>query len=229
MEAGFSREALFTGMTGNAFKLGTVLTLGWFWPRIAGCSVLYRGGSMGTIDFDNILAVIEADVSLIDAPGYVRHNSGEVYFYVVRRVNGCGEQEHTSAGAVKVSIGADGEPALPEPNSVFGLKAEQTAGNRVRLIWYYCPLGQGQKPVCFRVYCDGGTGQIDYGNSIAAIYYGGRKFYQYQSEPFDVGTYLFAVRAEDAGGTGNRSLARIEIQLDATNPGIADILSFESI
>jgi len=35
------REALFNGMTANAFKLGTTLSLGWFWLRIAGCSALY--------------------------------------------------------------------------------------------------------------------------------------------------------------------------------------------
>ena len=54
VERDWLREALFNGMTANAFKLGTTLSLGWFWVRVAGCSVLYRGSSMGEIDFVNI-------------------------------------------------------------------------------------------------------------------------------------------------------------------------------
>ncbi len=44
MEKGWLREALFGGATCNGFKLGTVLSLGWFWSRVGGCSVLSRGG-----------------------------------------------------------------------------------------------------------------------------------------------------------------------------------------
>ena len=57
MELKFLREALYNGMTANAFKLGTVLTGGWFWMRIGGCSVLYRGPGMSEINFDDLLAV----------------------------------------------------------------------------------------------------------------------------------------------------------------------------
>jgi len=61
IEMSWLREALFNGMTANAFKLGTVLSLGWFWSRTAGCSALYRGYDMEEIDFSNILAVTEQD------------------------------------------------------------------------------------------------------------------------------------------------------------------------
>ena len=71
METMWLKEVLFAGQTSNAFKLGTVLTLGWFWPRIAGCSVLYRGSSMETIEFENILAVTEADACQVLPPSYV--------------------------------------------------------------------------------------------------------------------------------------------------------------
>ena len=75
MDRGWLREALFAGMSANAFKLGTVLTCGWFWPRIDGCSVLYRGDRMDIIDFSNVLAVAEVDASQISPPNYVQHNS----------------------------------------------------------------------------------------------------------------------------------------------------------
>jgi len=229
METKWLKEALFAGMTANAFKLGTVLTLGWFWPRVAGCSVLYRGNSMTTIDFANILTVAEANACEISPPSYVQHNSNSTYFYVVRRANNHGCQEHTLAAAVKVSIDANGDLAQPQPNSIFAVRAEQGAGSKIQLAWFYCPIDQKSEPVCFKVYYDAGTGQIDYENPIAVIRYTGRTFYNYQSDTLDAGTYLFVIRAEDATGTENASLARTRIQLDTIIPDAADILSAETV
>lgn len=229
MEIRFLRNALFSGMTSNAFKLGTVLTLGWFWVRVAGCSVLYRGKSMAQIDFENILNVVGPDAGLISPPSYVQHNKNTGYYYVLRRSNVCGDEEHTLAAVVKVSIDADGELAKPHPNSACEIKAQQVDGNKVRFIWHYCTIEQQSAPVHFNVYYDAGTGQIDYENQIDTIYYAGKKFYSYQSDPLSSNEYLFAVRSEDATGTENCSLARIKIQLDTTDPSAIDILSIEAI
>ena len=51
METKFLKAALFGGMTADAFKLGTVLSLGWFWLRTAGCHIIYRGQD-GVFDYD---------------------------------------------------------------------------------------------------------------------------------------------------------------------------------
>jgi hypothetical protein len=229
MESKFLRDSLFSGMTSNAFKIGTVLSLGWFWTRIGGCSVLYRGHSMEWVDFDNLLAVAKLNTGTISPPGYLQHNNSSTYFYVVRRVNGCGYEEHTIAAAVKVSIDAEGNLAEPYPNKVFAWHVKQVDGNKVQLLWYYCPVGQKAGPARFKVYCDGGTGQIDYENPLATIDYKGRKFYSYLTDAFDAGSYLFAIRAEDAGGIENSSLAHLKIQLDTTNPDAIDILSTEAV
>lgn len=229
MESKWLEDSLFAGMTSSAFKLGTVLTLGWFWTRVSGCSVLYHGGSMEEIDFDNILAVTEIDACRVSPPGYVQHNSGSVYFYVVRRANICGCQEHTLSAAVKVVIGADGNLVQPQPNEVFDAKAEQVDGGKVHLVWYYCPLEQKAEPICFNVYYDGGTGRIDYQNPIATVSYIGRAFYSYQSDTLDAGGYLFAIRAEGANGMENSSLAQLIVQLDTTSPTAIDIIGTEAI
>jgi len=228
METKWLKEALFSGMTANAFKLGTVLTLGWFWPRVTGCSVLYRGSSMEAIDFANILTVAEAEAHEISPPSYIQHNNNSTYFYVIRRVNNCGEQEYTLAAAVKVTIDTDGELAQPQPNSIFEVRAKQVAGSKIQLAWFYCPIDQKSKPVCFKIYYDAGTGQIDYENSITVIHYIGRTFYNYQSDTLDTDRYLFAIKAEDSAGTENASLARISIQLNTTSPDAINILSAEA-
>ncbi len=229
METRFLKEALFSGMTSNAFKLGTVLALGWFWNRINGCLVLYRGLGMERIDFTNILAVAEQDIDTISPPNYLPHDNNVTYFYVVRRVNGYGYQEQTIAAAAKVSINADGHIAKPQPNKIFAWRVKQVDSDKIQLLWYYCPIRQKSKPVCFLVYWDSGSGQIDYENPIATIDYEGRIFYSYLSNTLELSRYLFAIRAEDISGVENSSLAQLKIQLNTTNPDAIDILSAEAI
>jgi hypothetical protein len=229
MEIKWLKEALFAGQTSNAFKLGTALTLGWFWPRLSGCSILYRGESFQQIDFANILTVTQMDACLISPPAYLPHESSSTYFYVVRRANNCGDEEHTLSAAVKVSIDADGDLALGQPNNIFCARAKQIAGSRIQLVWYYCPVGQQSMPACFRIYTDNRTGQIDYENPLATIDYSGRMFYSYHSDALETGRYLFAIRARDAAGMEDSSWAKIRVQLDTASPEAMDILGVEAI
>jgi len=229
IERSWLREALFNGMTASAFKLGTTLSLGWFWVRVAGCSVLYRGPSMERIDFTKILTVAEQSACEISPPSYIPHNNSSIYFYVVRRFSNCGYQELTLAAAAKVSIDASGELEKPQPSNIFNSKAEQVDDNKIQLVWFYCPLEQKSQPVCFNVYYDGGMGQIDYENPLTKISYEGRRFYSYQSGALGAGGYLFTIRAEDADGIENSSSAQLKIQLDTSNPDAIDILSTETV
>ncbi|MBW7991896.1 MAG: LamG domain-containing protein [Planctomycetes bacterium] len=229
IEMSWRREALFNGMTANAFKLGTALSLGWFWARITGCSALYRGYNMDEIDFANILAVAEHDDSEISPPGYISHSSGSTYFYIIRRFNSCGYQERTLAAAVKFSIGSNGEPAEPKPNKVFDSISWPVDGSKIRLVWFYCPIEQKSQPVCFNIYYDSRTGQIDYQNPLAKIDYKGRKLYSFQSGTLETGKYLFAIRAEDASGLENSSLAQLKIQLDTINLNAINIVRVEAV
>ena len=229
IERSWLREALFNGMTANALKLGTTLSLGWFWIRVTGCSVLYRGPSIERIDFTNILTVAEQNACEISPPSYVPHNNSSIYFYVIRRFSNCGYQELTLAAAAKVSIDANGELEKPQPSNIFSSKAEQVDGNKIQLVWFYCPLEQKSQPVCFNVYYDGGIGQIDYENPLAKISYEGRRFYSCQSGALGAGGYLFTIRAEDEDGVENSSSAQLKIQLDTTNPDAIDILSTETV
>jgi hypothetical protein len=228
MEARFF-DSLYEGDSPNGVKLGMGLIGGDFWPRITGCQVLYRGLEIDKIDFSNILAVAEVGAYEVRPPSYVPHSSSSTYFYVVRRANGCGCQEHTLAAAVKVSIDTSGNLAEPQPNNIFEARAKQVGSNKVRLVWYYCPVKQQSPPVYFRIYYDAGIGQINYENPVATICYAGRRFYSYESDTLEASQYLFCIKAEDAAGTENASLAEIRIQLDTISPGAVSILSAETI
>lgn len=222
-------DSLFEGDSPNGAKLGMGLTDGDFWPRVAGCQMLYRGPGMDKIDFSDILAVAETEASNIWPASYVPHDSGSTYFYVICRANNCGYQEYTLAAAVKVSIDASGNLVDPRPNNIFEARAEQVDGNKIQFVWYYCPIEQQSPPVCFKVYYDAGTGQVNYENSITTICYVGRKFYNYQSDILEAGKYLFAIRAEDAAGMENASLAQIKVQLDTTSLSSVNIISAETV
>jgi hypothetical protein len=221
-------DALFNGMTANAFKLGTSLSLGWFWVRVTGCSVLYRGPGMEQIDFRNILAVAGLVAGEISPPGYLPHDSSSIYFYVLRRFNHCGYQECTLAAAAKVCFDANSELAQPQPNKIFASRAEPVGGNGVRLTWFYCPVEQESQPARFNVYGDGRTGQIDFENPLAAIDYRGPKFYSYLSDTLEPGRYLFAIRTEDAAGTENSSSDHLSVEIEGTGPDAIDILQAQT-
>lgn len=223
------RDALFNGMTVEAFKLGTVLTLGWFWVRIDGCTALYRGYSAEQIDFDNILAVAGPDSEMINPPSYVIYEPETDYFYLVRRFNGIGHRENTIAAAVKVAINSDGNLKEPRPNKIFDSYVTRMDANRLRIVWFYCPLEQKSEPACFKIYYNNGSGQIDYETPLAEIKYKGRRFYSYQSPQLSAGKYLFAVRAENTDGFENDSQARLEIQINSKNPGPIEILETRNV
>jgi len=229
MQTGWLRDALFNGMSANAFKLGTTLSLGWFWVRVTGCAAIYRGPGIEQIDFTNVLTVTEQDASVISPPGFVLHEAGTTYVYVLRRFDNCGYQELTLAAAAKVSLDADGDPAEPQPNKIFAARAEQACGNKVRLVWLHCPLEQQSPPVCFKIYYDGGAGQIDYETPLAAIGYQGQKFYSFQSASLQAGRYRFAIRAEDADGVQDSSSARQAIDVGGAGPDAIDVLQAQTV
>ena len=222
-------DSLFEGDSANGVKLGMGVTGGDFWPRPAGCSVLYRGSSIEMVDFANIVAVVGLDAEQISPPVYIQHDSGQTYFYVVRRANQCGEQEQTCGCAVRVAIDDNGQLALAEPNDIFELRVERLAGSKVRLVWFYCPIEQKSEPARFRVYCDGRSGQVDYENPVGPVGYAGRRYYSYESASLDAGRYQFAVRAEDAAGTEDGSFAKVAVEIDAASPAGIDILSAEMV
>lgn len=206
-------DSLFEGDSANGVKLGMGLTGGDFWPRVEDCQNLYRGGSVCTIDFDTILAVRDVDEILIGCGDEVGHEAGQSYLYVVRRANRCGDQEQSFGAAIMAVF--DGESGLIEPgcNKVFSIFAEQIKGPRVRVVWYYCPIGQEVACGGFNVYSDNGTGQVDYETPVTAVDYAGARFYSYKSDVLSEGRYLFVIRAVSKIGQENNFDGAIEIEI----------------
>ncbi len=215
-------DALFGGMTARAFKLGTVLTRGWFWTRRRGCSVLYRGPTLDAVDFGDILCVVNRDAEEVSLPTYLSHEPGSTWCYVLRRFNTCGHSERTTAAALLVTTGPDGTLAAPAPNGVLGLTARRVDGDRVALRWYYSPLGQPVAPEVFTVYADDET-------MLGAISYQGRRVYHFQTDPLASGPHTFAVRARSAAGIESVTKAKVSCAIGGPQPPAATILTAEAI
>jgi hypothetical protein len=228
IELSWLKDGLFNGMTSNSLKLGTTINLGWFWSRITGCTVLYRGPNIEQVDFDTVLTVAGRNADEISPPDYLGHESSSTYFYTVRRYNNCGYQEHTLAASAKISLDANRELDNSKPNKIFTAKVERVDIDRVLLTWFYCPLEQSSQPVCFNIYYDRGTGQIDYENPLAVISYQGRKFYSHEIGSLETGRYLFTIRAKDINGIQNGSLAHLAIEFEDKNPDPIKILQAET-
>lgn len=222
-------DSLFEGDSANGVKLGMGLTGGDFWPRVKGCQNLYRGGSVCTVDFDKILAVRDVDEILIGCGDEVGHEAEQSYFYVVRRANRCGDQEKSFSAAIRVVF--DGESDLIEPgcNKVFSIFAEQIKGPRVRVVWYYCPIGQEVACGGFNVYSDNGTGQVDYETPVTAVDYAGARFYIYESGVLSEGRYLFVIRAVSKSGQEDDFDGAIEIEIGNMPPDGVGSLSAECV
>lgn len=228
-ETPWLREALFHGMTSAAFKLGTVMTQGWFWVRRNGCAVVYRGANLGEIDFSRILCVVEPEVREFSLPAYLSHAPGSVHCYLVRRFNSCGYQERTEAAAVTVRIAPDGKLAKPSPNSVLGLGAEQVGPGKLRLTWFYGPLDQNATPERFHVYSDGGSGPVDLQNPVATIPYRGPRFYAYESNVPGDGLYAFVITAESADRIESPPSPNVSCQVRSLPLDVVKILGTEVV
>jgi len=229
IETSWQREVILNGVTDAAIKLATCLTQGWFWTRRSGCAAIYRGINVPDAASGPIVCVTEADARQVTLPTYLPHEPDSTSFYLLRRFHSCGHQDRTTDAVVCIRVGSDGQVVVPAPNAPLNLRAEPAAGNRVELTWLHYPLDQEVALQLFRVYGDGGIGDIDFVHPMASLPYDGHRFYRWQSQPLGAGRYLFAVRSESAAGTASPPQAVTSCEVRACSPDEPGILSVEAI
>ena len=208
METRFLKEALFGGMTSNAFKLGTVLSLGWFWMRISGCHTVYRGQD-GNIDYATICAVMELADSQVTIPNQDLP-ANTIWHYLRRQVSDCGLESDDSPLCVVV-IDSNGDTIGDTPNPPHNLTIEKLAGAKLKLRWRYTRISEEIVPTGFHIYMDSGSG-FDFGSPDAAVSFnrGRNGEFEWTSGSLNNGqTYKFVVRSyrTDEGESQNTNYA----------------------
>jgi hypothetical protein len=150
------------------------------------------------MDFEELVCV--SDIETGEMFSNLNHLAGAAYIYALREVNGGGNEQHGPGAVVRAAFDSEGELITAGCNDTFHVDARQAAGCKVRLLWYYCPLGQDAACSEFRIYGDGGSGQIDFENVVAMVECRGVRLYSYVSDSLSEGRYLFCVRCVTDGG-----------------------------
>ncbi len=215
-------DGLYEGDSPNGVKLGMGLTGGDFWPRVEGCRNLYRGGGPFDVDFERLISV--ADINAGQIVSKSAHEAGSVYYYVLRDVNGCGDEVQGSA-MVRAVFDGEGNWIEPGCNDVFDIWAGQIPGPRVRLVWYYCPADELVECERFNVYDDNGSGEIDFENVSGTVAYQGKGLYSYESGVLSEGEFRFCVRCESVSGTESGLAGMVRIGVTECVPAEAGTIS----
>ena len=209
MDSKFLKDALFGGMTGNAIKLGTVLSLGWFWIRTERCYTIYHGLD-GVIDHDNVVAVMNDDAEQVSISVAILAGGEENGSFVRRHVSHCG-----------LESGDSPIYTIPDaPNVPIQIEAEPLAGGAVKIRFWYPPVNQIREPDGFNIYIAEGGVDFDYDSPTGVVSYGkvGKREFYYDSDPLVHGTcYKAVVRAYcDAGESLDSAV--ISFVADAVGP-----------
>ena len=215
------------GQFGNGLQLQQVLLWGQFWTRLQGCYNVYRGyDHINNIDYDRIIATGKSKGSLV-LPTTVSHEANTDYYYSVRRASCSGKEEKGTLAIVRLSLDIDGKVRPARPNCVSSLCAQAVGDSKIRIGWWYWPIGQQVAPSHFAIYGDGGSGAIDYENVLGQVAYAGMRFYSYTSSAGDNNkTYRFSVRSVGSDGSDDSNRLFVEAVVDLSGPdgieGIAD-------
>lgn len=227
-ETPWLREALFNGATHSAFKLGTVLTQGWFWTRRNGCTAAHRGATVNQVDLSRVLYVAEPETKEMPLPAYLSHAAGSTHCYLLQRFDSCGHSEKTMAAVAVVHITLNGELAQAQPNAVIGPKSEQTSTTGVQLVWFYCPLDQKIAPAHFDLYQSDLAGEIDLKNPTEIVRYEGRRFYCWRGTGLASEQQMFVLQAVSRAGTEGMSRVKAIHRIAVSPPEPAAILVAKS-
>ncbi len=217
MRTKWLKDSLFAGMTANAFSLGTVLSLGWFWQRINGCQTVYRGQD-GDMDYDNIQAVMELTDSQVTVPHQVLAPK-TIWHYLRRQVSDCGIESLDGPIAV-ITIDSDGDMIPLTPNCPHCLEIEKVSGGKLKVLWRYTEIGQEIIPTGFRIFIDSGSG-FDFASPDATVAYniGGSGEYEWTSDALSDGQqYRFCVRSYATGAGESQNTDYVAATADSGGP-----------
>jgi len=217
MEAKFLTDSLFGGMTSQAFKLGTVLSLGWFWERVGGCHIVYCGQD-GEIDYETVQAAMNLDATDVTVPNQALP-AGTIWHYVRRRLSDCGLESPDSPVTI-VAIDDAGDMYAATPNAPEGLVAEDAAGGKVRLRWRYNTIREEIAPMGFRIYIGDDDG-FDFESPDDTVAYdrGGNGQFEWTSDALSDGQrYRFCVRSYASGAGESRNTGYVSVVADSGGP-----------
>jgi len=156
---------------------------------------------------------------------------GAVHWFGVRPVDDREIACPTTQSEARLELDEQGSRVAARPAGALAVSARPLPAACVRLSWSYRAGSSGAVPQVFRIFGDGGTGQINYLTPLGEVPY--REFqagYAWTSGPLATGVqHQLAVRAIAAGDTWDEQPAVALVTPDAAPPGQVDSLEAEVI
>jgi hypothetical protein len=186
------------------------------------------GDGPETLDYAAPWASVGPGVTqLVTAP----LDAGAVHWIGIRPVDAREVAAPVTQTEARLELDEAGSRVPDRPAGVLVLSARPLPAASARLTWSYRTGSSGAVPQVFRIFGDGGTGQINYSTPLGEVpYRESQAGYAWTSGPLATGVqHQLAVRAISAGNTWDEQPAIALVTPDAAPPGQVDGLEAEVI
>jgi len=188
----------------------------------------YGGAGAGpeTIDYGVPLARVGPSVREVQTDPLA---AGAVHWFGLRPVDAQGVESPVTQSEVRLELDGSGEAVPDRPAGVLDLVVDALPLGVLRLGWQYRPGLIGVVPEAFRIFGDGGSGEVDYNLPLAEVpYQDGRTTYAATVEGLASGVeHQLAVRAVAPGEVWDEQPASAAVTPDADAPGAVTALRAE--
>lgn len=222
-------DPVHRGWTLRGIATGVCATNGFFFPRIRGGHHLRRAvGTVPGLDAVIVGAAPAGSGEVREFP-WVVHPPGATCVYQLNAVGGGGVEEESDASTAIVEFDEAGRWIGCRPGSPGDLRVRALAGGRFELRWSYPIDGPAARPSEFRVYSDGGSGEVDYSSVVGRVGFRfGRIHYRFVSPAHAHGLrVVWVVRA--AGAAEDLNASAVAAWADSQGPLCAETFVVEAV
>jgi Concanavalin A-like lectin/glucanases superfamily len=175
------------------------------------------GDEASVIDYATPIAQLGPGVTSHDVDGL---DAACTHWFGLRSINAEGVVSLTVDAEVPLELDTEGDRVAARPASVESLEASGAGGGKILLRWLALAEMGDVAPDMFRIYSNGGSGDIDFDSAIGDVAVtADRRWWQWTTAAqADGATVTFAVRAETLAGGADAGPPEVTVVIDATAP-----------
>lgn len=175
------------------------------------------GDEASVIDYATPIARLGPSVISYDVGGL---EAASTHWFGLRSTDAEGVESLTVDAEVPLELDAGGDRVAARPASVESLEARGAGGGQVLLRWLALAEMGDVPPEVFRIYSNGGSGDVDFANALGDVTAtAARRQWQWTTAAqADGATVIFAVRAETLAGGVDADPPEVTVVVDATAP-----------
>jgi len=158
-------------------------------------------------------------------------DAAAVHWFSIRPIDGREIESPIAQGEVRLELDSQGQPVPNRPAGVLALSARPLPSGCAKVTWSYRVGRTGVPPQVFRIFGDGGSGNINYATPLVEVpYRASETFYGWTSGQLaGGGEHQLAVRAIATGDVWDEQPAVARVTPDPTAPGEVGNLKAEVI